>query len=52
MNALRLLILSGCLCGTSVLYAQTRELSSTGEMLDGIAAVVNDGIVLKSQLEI
>jgi peptidyl-prolyl cis-trans isomerase SurA len=26
-------------------------LSSTGEMLDGIAAVVNDGVVLKSQLE-
>ena len=52
MNTLRIIILIGCLCGTSVLYAQTRELSSTGEMLDGIAAVVNDGVVLKSQLEI
>jgi peptidyl-prolyl cis-trans isomerase SurA len=52
MKALRLLILFGCLGGASVLLAQTRELSSTGEMLDGIAAVVNDGVVLKSQLEI
>ena len=30
--------------------AQTMELSSSGEMLDGIAAVVNDGVVLKSEL--
>jgi peptidyl-prolyl cis-trans isomerase SurA len=30
--------------------AQTLELSSSGEMLDGIAAVVNDGVVLKSEL--
>ena len=27
------------------------ELSETGEMLDGIAAVVNEGVVLKSQLK-
>lgn len=52
MKALRLLILFGCLCGATSLLAQTRELSSSGEMLDGIAAVVNDGVVLKSQLEI
>ena len=52
MNTLRIIILIGCLCGTSALYAQTKELSSTGEMLDGIAAVVNDGVVLKSQLDI
>jgi peptidyl-prolyl cis-trans isomerase SurA len=31
--------------------AQTRELSSSGELLDGIAAVVNDGVVLKSELD-
>ena len=31
--------------------AQTRELSSSGELLDGIAAIVNDGVVLKSELE-
>ena len=31
--------------------AQTLELSSTGELLDGIAALVNDGVVLKSELQ-
>ena len=31
--------------------AQTRELSSNGQLLDRIAAVVNDGVVLNSQLE-
>src|SRR5262249_33252606 len=32
-------------------FAQTRELSSSGELLDRIAAVVNDGVVLTSQLD-
>lgn len=32
-------------------FAQTRELSSNGELLDRIAAVVNDGVVLVSQLD-
>lgn len=36
------------LCATA--QAQDRELSATGELLDGIAAVVNDGVVLKSEL--
>lgn len=31
--------------------AQTRELSGSGELLDGIAALVNDGVVLKSELQ-
>src|SRR5512138_1535010 len=31
--------------------AQTRELSSSGVLLDRIAAVVNDGVVLASQLD-
>ncbi|MBM0108469.1 peptidylprolyl isomerase [Steroidobacter sp. S1-65] len=31
--------------------AQTRELSGSGQLLDRIAAVVNDGVVLNSQLE-
>lgn len=31
-------------------FARGAELSETGEMLDGIAAVVNEGVVLKSQL--
>jgi len=37
---------------STALHAQTRELSSSGQMLDGIAAVVNDGVVLKSELQI
>ena len=32
------------------LSAQTRELGGTGELLDGVAALVEDGIVLKSEL--
>jgi peptidyl-prolyl cis-trans isomerase SurA len=32
-------------------FAQTRELSTNGELMDRIAAVVNDGIVLVSQLD-
>ncbi len=31
-------------------WPQTRELGGTGELLDGVAAVVDDGIVLKSEL--
>ncbi|WP_116812751.1 peptidylprolyl isomerase [Steroidobacter cummioxidans] len=47
----------GCLLGLSLLglaggaLAQTRELSGSGVLLDRIAAVVNDGVVLSSQLE-
>lgn len=36
---------------TIVAHAQTRELSSNGELMDRIAAVVNDGVVLVSQLD-
>jgi len=39
-------------CAPLALRAQTLELSSTGELLDGIAAIVNDGVVLKSELQI
>ena len=31
-------------------HAQTRELGASGELLDGIAALVDDGVVLKSEL--
>jgi peptidyl-prolyl cis-trans isomerase SurA len=31
-------------------WPQTRELGSTGELLDGIAAIVDEGIVLESEL--
>jgi peptidyl-prolyl cis-trans isomerase SurA len=36
---------------TSVAGAQTRELSSSGVLLDRVAAVVNEGVVLMSQLD-
>lgn len=35
----------------AVTFGQTRELSSTGVLLDRIVAVVNDGVVLASELE-
>jgi peptidyl-prolyl cis-trans isomerase SurA len=35
---------------TDAAWPQTRELGSTGELLDGIAAVVENGLVLKSEL--
>jgi peptidyl-prolyl cis-trans isomerase SurA len=36
--------------GCASAQAQDRDLSSRGQLLDGIAAIVNDGIVLKSEL--
>ena len=33
------------------LQAQTRELATKGELLDRVAAVVNDGVVLSSELD-
>ncbi len=44
------LLLSFALLPT-IVTAQTRELSSSGVLLDRIAAVVNDGIVLTSELD-
>ena len=35
----------------TIALSNAKELSTTGEMLDGIAAIVNEGIVLKSQLQ-
>ena len=32
-------------------HAQTRELSTRGELVDRIAAIVNDGVVLQSELD-
>ena len=34
-----------------IALTNAKELSTTGEMLDGIAAIVNEGVVLKSQLQ-
>ncbi len=39
------------LAGTQHLAAQTRDIGSHGELLDRIAAIVNDGVVLKSELD-
>ncbi len=46
LSGLALLALAS---GTS--FAQTRELSSRGELLDRVAAVVGDGVILQSQLD-
>jgi len=32
-------------------HAQTRELSAAGELVDRVAAIVNDGVVLRSELD-
>jgi peptidyl-prolyl cis-trans isomerase SurA len=32
-------------------WAQTRELATSGELLDRVAAIVNDGVVLSSELD-
>lgn len=37
--------------GSAVAHGQTRELSTRGQLLDRIAAVVNDGVVLSSELD-
>ena len=39
------------LCAAGAAHAQTRELSAGGELLDRVAAIVNDGVVLKSDLD-
>ena len=33
------------------IFSQTRELGGTGEFIDGIAAIVNDGVILRSEVE-
>ncbi|MGI9259531.1 MAG: peptidylprolyl isomerase, partial [Gammaproteobacteria bacterium] len=37
---------------TGLAWSQTRELGGTGELLDGVAAIVDDGVVLRSELEV
>jgi peptidyl-prolyl cis-trans isomerase SurA len=43
-------VLAAVLTGPAAL-AQTRDIGEHGEMLDRIAAIVNDGLVLKSELD-
>lgn len=51
MNVIRTLTFALLLTVAAGSFAQTRDLSTSGELLDRIAAVVNDGVVLKSQLD-
>jgi peptidyl-prolyl cis-trans isomerase SurA len=46
-------IACGCVAAlvSGVAGAQTRELATKGELLDRVAAVVNDGVVLNSELD-
>src|ERR1700760_645711 len=50
-------ILAAAACGCAALLfqvsagAQTRELATKGALLDRVAAVVNDGVVLNSELD-
>jgi peptidyl-prolyl cis-trans isomerase SurA len=41
---------AACVC-SGVLLAQTRELATKGELLDRVVAIVNDGVVLNSDLD-
>ena len=48
------LLLSGLICSNiwlTAANAQNRELGSAGELIEGIAAVVDEGLVLQSELE-
>ncbi len=50
MQRLRFALLA-TLGAAGLAHAQTRELTTTGKLLDRIAAVVNDGVVLQSELD-
>jgi peptidyl-prolyl cis-trans isomerase SurA len=36
---------------TAIVHAQTRDLATQGDLLDRVAAVVNDGVVLESEVD-
>ena len=44
-------VLAAAVLVPGLAYAQTRELATKGELLDRVAAVVNDGVVLSSELD-
>jgi len=50
MFRLRHFLLTVSLLQSASLYSQTLDLSSTGEFLDGVVAIVNDGVVLTSEV--
>jgi peptidyl-prolyl cis-trans isomerase SurA len=49
MNKIKYLYAAACLAPCAI---AAEELSETGDMLDGIAAIVNEGVVLKSELAV
>ena len=49
MNRIKYLYAAACLAPCAF---AAEELSTTGDMLDGIAAIVNEGVVLKSELAV
>ena len=51
MRALITLAFSALLLAPPPSFAQTRELSARGVQLDKVVAIVNDGVVLKSQVD-
>ena len=51
MSLLFIPLLAAALLSAPDVHAQTRDIGTHGEMLDRIAAVVNDGLVLKSELD-
>jgi peptidyl-prolyl cis-trans isomerase SurA len=46
-----LAVLAATFLAQGVAHSQTRELATKGELLDRVAAVVNDGVVLSSELD-
>jgi len=50
MFRLRHLLLTVYLLQSAPLSSQTLDLSSSGELLDGVVAIVNDGVVLTSEV--
>ena len=47
---LKIIVCTAIIFNTSI-FSQTRELGGTGEFIDGIAAIVNDGVILRSEVE-
>ena len=47
---LKIIVCITIIFNTNIL-AQTRDLGGTGEFIDGIAAIVNDGVILRSEVE-
>ena len=44
-------MIAGLLAGAGAVYAESEPLSDTGVLLDRIVAVVNEGVILQSQLD-